>query len=34
MIKDGNVEVKAPFNLKQNEIDAFIQKKEDRKSVV
>lgn len=28
LIKDGNVEVKAPFNLKQNEIDAFILKKE------
>ena len=28
LIKDGNVEVKAPFNLKKNEIDAFILKKE------
>ena len=28
LIKGGNVEVKAPFNLKQNEIDAFILKKE------
>jgi predicted metal-dependent hydrolase len=28
LIKDGNVEVKAPFNLKQNEIDGFILKKE------
>ena len=28
LIKDGNVEVKAPFNLNQNEIDAFILKKE------
>ena len=28
LIKDGNVEVKAPFDLKQNEIDAFILKKE------
>ena len=27
-VKDGNVEVKAPFNLNQNEIDAFILKKE------
>ena len=27
-IKDGNVEVRAPFNLNQNEIDAFILKKE------
>ena len=28
LIKDGNVEVKAPFNLKKNEIDAFTLKKE------
>ena len=28
LIKDGNVEVKAPFNLKQKEIDSFILKKE------
>ena len=28
LIKDGNVEVKAPFNLKKNEIDAFILRKE------
>jgi len=28
LIKDGNVEVKAPFNLMQKEIDSFIQKKE------
>tara|TARA_B100000963_G_scaffold287326_1_gene256461 strand:+ start:60 stop:737 length:678 start_codon:yes stop_codon:yes gene_type:complete len=28
LIKDGNVEVKAPFNLNQKEIDAFILKKE------
>ena len=28
LIKDGNVEVKAPFNLKQKEIDLFILKKE------
>jgi predicted metal-dependent hydrolase len=28
LIKDGNVEVRAPFNLNQNEIDAFILKKE------
>jgi len=28
LIKDGNVEVKVPFDLKQNEIDAFILKKE------
>ena len=28
LIKDGNVEVKAPFNLNQNEIDSFILKKE------
>ena len=28
LIKDGNVEVKAPFNLNQKEIDSFILKKE------
>src|SRR6056300_1637793 len=28
LIKDGNVEVRATFNLNQNEIDAFILKKE------
>ncbi len=28
LIKDGNVEVKAPFNLMQKEIDSFILKKE------